>query len=1755
MRSGRTGHSRRNSSTKLCTGALLPCTNVDRQVFFSMVRLGSIQTEVLRGAGPRWSTVAVHDLWQGFPDPETDPDVPDLPDDGDSEPKLALYHVLQRPGGDYQHWGLGVMQAEDRDTTSGAPISASLSKDYDSSKYVNMLDAGDQFGFQDVNLGTGANRISVRYWATNLPGQSLKLRVDSATAAYHTSIPIPANPYTFEGWATTVVNLSSPLSGVHDIYLTTPADIDLRINWIQFGVASPYAQESLPATSFWTSAYKWDWHPNRVQYGGGVVAQWIPRIKGMVTPLGGTVEVTYGQPQPCGGTFYGSVGGIVPDYAPDLSQNDTNCFPSWFVADPENPGGAAALIDWNKWVVTQTVRRDAAYPTTPRVESYEYFGPAWAFGEYPNLDSTTTSGDCQVQTWEESRGFAEVRVTQGSTQTSRHFFFQGMDGDLTSNAQPVDMVTDAVTQRCGKTLERDLSKTYSLAAAPFSVEDKFWLRGREYQMRSPGTGANRVHSWTVYTNDVTAGTGMRAARLVPVSETGSTTYGPSGAKSVRTTYSYDPYGNQTDVYSYGEWDFVNGVNVANDNYRIQRAFALNATKWITGLVKTERLWSSQTSPPISDLVTATDYLYDNNAINDAPTLGRLTSTVRYTSIGLTSPTGGLTTTYDYNTRGKLTATAPPSGPRSIQRYDTIHGYVDQTWQDRGTESPAVLNPDELVTTLTYDTLTHPLTVTDTRGRTTRTVYDEYGRLSEVFRPGDNYHASGINPTDQTPNQPSTSFEYYPGLRPAVTVTKQRHTGFTGPANPNDPGVARTWEFYDGFGNVAQTQRQSPFVYDNNGTDVYYNAQVTWQTIDNQGRVANRSSSPIDTIFGLGNYQVPDWATAPSYESIVYDAFSRPTTVGHYEYPNLNPIWTTTTSYDIWTTTVTDPTGDVTHTDLDSAGNVSRVREVNGASTYTTTYDYDDANRLTNVTDPAGKVTTIGYDRAGRKLTLNDPNTGAWSYTYNGIDQLVTQTRPNGTNSTQVLWFGYDTLGRNTELRAGSTNTGTLLRDFTYGPNGTTENLVTNARARTPDGTYVESRSVAFDIRDRVTQSDLVIPTAGTYRTNYTYNRADQLSSVQYPADASQGAGETVYYQYNAVTGLPAGMSGAFGYQYVSNVRRYISNIYGVKVETLTHGPAANPDAQRDRQYSLRTDRLIWLRGGIGTNIDGIQRVNYSYFNDGTVQSIKEENNGGAGLHLTTCYDYDGLDRLTDAWSINPASQTCPGTIATHAYNSTYGTGRFDDAYTYSSAGNLLTHTRSSPTDNRNWTYTYPTASNVPGDSIGGPNAVSSISNGGPSYTYSASGQPMTRTAGTVTQTLSYDQFEQLTGLTDGTTTTAYWYDAYGTRVYQKVGSTVTTYVGGLVEWIGPYQRKYYTFDGQLIRMTNVVDGIWLFADAQGSASFGYNTTTATTFKQRYYPYGQLKAAAALPTTIGYTGQRLDTSGLMYYQSRYYDPLIGRFAQPDSIVPGGRGQDLNRYTYVNSSPVNYTDPSGHAGCNDYYGRCQGSVAGDAGAGDSPGRPPSPTTPARNPYPDVLIDDYCGNCLSGGYWPNTTLVRATALGDELLLGRCSVGASGVDRGTCETTRADFLRYSPLRGDLVSVLRGSEIPWRLYIKPSDSVAFYPLPGDILYSYTTVSARALVYRETSLQIGRATGESGNSSLAGLSVSLVVSEVTYIEETQLHGAGTLDLYSGDFPGLPLQTSTTWEVQRDVLSTSPLSSFASAVWIPQANRDSLVPVG
>jgi RHS repeat-associated protein len=106
-------------------------------------------------------------------------------------------------------------------------------------------------------------------------------------------------------------------------------------------------------------------------------------------------------------------------------------------------------------------------------------------------------------------------------------------------------------------------------------------------------------------------------------------------------------------------------------------------------------------------------------------------------------------------------------------------------------------------------------------------------------------------------------------------------------------------------------------------------------------------------------------------------------------------------------------------------------------------------------------------------------------------------------------------------------------------------------------------------------------------------------------------------------------------------------------------------------------------------------------------------------------------------------------------------------------------------------------------------------------------------------------------------------------------------------------------------------------------------------QQRYLPFGGVRADVGniTQTDFGYTGQRALNNGLMDYHARFYDAALGRFVQPDTIIPDSvNPQTWNRYSYVSNDPITFNDPTGHRNCKEDGYNCPGDkLAGYKGKG--------------------------------------------------------------------------------------------------------------------------------------------------------------------------------------------------------------------------------
>ncbi len=81
--------------------------------------------------------------------------------------------------------------------------------------------------------------------------------------------------------------------------------------------------------------------------------------------------------------------------------------------------------------------------------------------------------------------------------------------------------------------------------------------------------------------------------------------------------------------------------------------------------------------------------------------------------------------------------------------------------------------------------------------------------------------------------------------------------------------------------------------------------------------------------------------------------------------------------------------------------------------------------------------------------------------------------------------------------------------------------------------------------------------------------------------------------------------------------------------------------------------------------------------------------------------------------------------------------------------------------------------------------------------------------------------------------------------------------------------------------------------------------------EKYFAYGEQRDTGPVNTENQYTDQKRDDTGLYYYGARYYDPALGTFVSPDSIVPNTEHVfGYNRFMYTYGNPLKFSDPLGN-----------------------------------------------------------------------------------------------------------------------------------------------------------------------------------------------------------------------------------------------------
>ena len=624
------------------------------------------------------------------------------------------------------------------------------------------------------------------------------------------------------------------------------------------------------------------------------------------------------------------------------------------------------------------------------------------------------------------------------------------------------------------------------------------------------------------------------------------------------------------------------------------------------------------------------------------------------------------------------------------------------------------------------------------------------------------------------------------------------------------------------------------------------------------------------------------------------------------------------------TSMMDASGSTAWT-YDTRGRLStETKSITGASPFVTSWNYNTGDLPVSMTYPDSETLTYGYNSDGTLKTvtssLGDTYLNDMRYDEAGRLKLI-QYGNNVINKT-FNYFAWNTTDMGGLLSSVSATGLSSLQNlaYTYDKNG---NVLTITDALAGP----QTQNFSYDELNRIKTASATGGTNGLYSESYDYDSASGNLSLK--------NGST--YIYNDIEHIHAATSLSNGnsYSYDPNGNMITRNVSG-QAFSLVYD-------EENRLTSVTTDGGSMMNSFAAPNLEAPSVEASTPTPTETAASTPISSPVGAESPLST--ETSNPTAVSTETPMPTASQTETATATPEEPVSLAPAGEESSAIDPLAAPTTTETPIATATASEIITETaVPTSTDTPiatpsETPIPSPTATSTT-------TPQAESPDFTADLGQAFAPLLAGGVFSQAGFT---------YDGDGLRVKSvmttDVATTTTYFVGNHYELTAGIVTKYYYAGSQRIAMRKNGTLNYLIGDHLGSTSLVTDASGNVVNQTQYKAWGEERYSSGTKQTgYGYTGQYSYAAdfGLHFYNARWYDSSLGRFAQADTIVPAGV-QGYDRYAYVNNNPVRYTDPTGHCFADGHW------VPGVGGSGNCPGSSsgnPTPTpTPTPTPAPAV------------------------------------------------------------------------------------------------------------------------------------------------------------------------------------------------------------
>lgn len=610
---------------------------------------------------------------------------------------------------------------------------------------------------------------------------------------------------------------------------------------------------------------------------------------------------------------------------------------------------------------------------------------------------------------------------------------------------------------------------------------------------------------------------------------------------------------------------------------------------------------------------------------------------------------------------------------------------------------------------------------------------------------------------------------------------------------------------------------------------------------------------------------------------------------------------------------------------DGLGRLIRVERLLAASGTPEAIDitYDELGRVRGYVDPAGHEKTQQYDLLGRVSQVTDPNAGITRFAFDAAGNITSRTDARG----RIARAAYDGDNRLLERWDDSDRTGTLVQAHYDGYPACDAADCSNLAGKLGALSYPGGEErFGYDVRGREIYGARQLEGLW-FETRREHDNLDRVTSTNQPD------GRVVTTSYDGM-GRVVGVAGV--------------------VEEVSYDAQGRPSTARyhnGTRVENNYDSLMRLAETTVTGPGGaLQGLDYLYDRVGNVLSVHDQlTRTDSEPSASATFDYDAWYRLTQA-----AFDQSRTTVETLTYQ-------------YDAIDNLVSATSSLGATSKGHVGSYTYDSAHPGAAIAAGSLI---------MEYDAAGF-MT---GRGDRTLSWDYLGRLTGVTDDASDVAsFGYGASEERVSKVEAEGVTLYVSPDFEvrdgitstYVRLDKRRVARLDSDALQTriysdvaplgtpdseinagdawlahadaagivdvtaeTSAVDRLLLAAarrllfdgasperyfhhDFLGSITLATDGEGAQLGRRIFHPYGELRFESGVLDRYGFTGQeRDDSTGLIHFANRSYDPFAGRWLSPDPQFElfvqkalDAVDEAIGAYTYCGDNPTSHIDPLG------------------------------------------------------------------------------------------------------------------------------------------------------------------------------------------------------------------------------------------------------